>query len=73
MWKHFKGVRSFVITVAQHRETGKKFVVYRFIDNNGNTNHKNEIYDIPLEMFLCEVDHEKYPNASKEYKNERGI
>ena len=24
MWKHFKGARAFVITVAQHSETGEK-------------------------------------------------
>ena len=31
MWRHFKGARSFVITVAAHSETGEKFVVYKYI------------------------------------------
>ncbi len=61
--RHFKGARSFVITVAQHSETGEKLVVYRCMDNNGKTNHKDGIYARPLEMFLSEVDHEKYPDA----------
>ncbi len=30
MWRHFKGGKSFVITVAQHSETGEKLVIYRF-------------------------------------------
>ena len=32
MWRHFKGARSFVITVAVHSETGEKLVVYRCMD-----------------------------------------
>ena len=27
MWRHFKGARSFVITVAQHSETEEKLVI----------------------------------------------
>lgn len=70
MWRHFKGARSFVITVARHSETGEQLVVYRCMDNNGNTNHKDGIYARPLEMFLSEVDHEKYPNATQKYRFE---
>ena len=63
MWKHFKGARSFVLTVAEHSETGEKLVVYRCVDKNG-------IYARPLEMFLSEVDHEKYPDVSQKYRFE---
>ncbi len=35
MWRHFKGARAFVITLAQHSETGENLVVYRCMDNNG--------------------------------------
>ena len=68
MWKHFKGIRSFVITVAQQSETGEKLVVYRCMDNNSKTNHKDGIYARPLKMFLSEVDHEKYPDATQKYR-----
>ena len=70
MWRHFKGARSFVITVAKHSETGEELVVYRCMDNNGKTNHKDGIYARPLSMFLSEVDHEKYPNATQKYRFE---
>ena len=70
MWKHFKGARAFVITVATHSETVEELVVYRCMDNNGKTNHKDGIYARPLEMFLSEVDHEKYPSVEQEYRFE---
>lgn len=70
MWRHFKGARSFVIAVAQHSETGEMLVVYRCMDNNGKTKHKDGIYARPLDMFLSEVDHEKYPNSEQKYRFE---
>ena len=56
--------------IATHTETNEKLVVYRCMDNNGNTNHKDGIYARPLEMFLSEVDHEKYPDVSQKYRFE---
>lgn len=73
MWKHFKGSRAFVITVTQHSETGEKLVVYRCMDNNKKTNHKDGIYARPLDMFLSEVDHKKYPDVTQKYRFEEII
>lgn len=73
MWKHFKGGRSFIITIAEHSETKEKLVVYYCMDNNGRTNHKDGIYARPLDMFLSEVDHEKYPDATQKYRFEEII
>lgn len=73
MWRHFKGARAFVITVAKHSETGEELVVYRCMDNNGKTNHKDGIYARPLAMFLSEVEHEKYPDAAQKYRFEEII
>ncbi len=70
MWRHFKGGRAFVIAVAEHSETGEKLVVYCCMDNNSKTNHKDGIYARPLEMFLSEVDHEKYPEITQKYRFE---
>ena len=71
MWRHFKGAKAFVNTVAQHSETGENLVVYRCMDNNGKTNHKDGIYARPLDMFLSEVDHEKYPEVVQKYRFEK--
>lgn len=70
MWKHFKGTKAMVITVAEHSETGEKMVVYYCMNNEGKTNHKDGIYARPLDMFLSEVDHEKYPNVKQKYRFE---
>lgn len=70
VWQHFKGTLVFVIAVAEHSETKEKFVVYRCTGNDGKTNHEDSIYARPLEMFLSEVDHEKYPDVTKKYRFE---
>lgn len=70
MWKHFKGAKALVIAVAKHSETGEKLVIYCCMDNNGKSNHKDGIYARPLDMFLSEVDHEKYPNITQKYRFE---
>ena len=69
-WRHFKGMRAFVITVATHSETGERLVVYNCMDNAGKSNHKDGIYARPLDMFLSEVDHEKYPIVTQKYRFE---
>lgn len=70
MWRHFKGSIAFVIAVAQHSETDEKLVVYNCVDIDGKTNHNNGIYARPLNMFLSEVDHEKYPEVTQKYRFE---
>lgn len=70
IWRHFKGTTAFVITVAEHSETGEDLVVYRCSGNKGKTNHKDGIYARPISMFLSEVDHEKYPDATQKYRFE---
>ena len=69
VYRHFKGSKAYVITVAKHSETGEDLVIYCCVDND-NTNHKNGIYARPIEMFLSEVDHEKYPDVKQKYRFE---
>ena len=71
LWKHFKGTKALVIAVAKHSETDEELVVYCCMDNEGKTNHKDGIYARPIDMFLSEVDHEKYPDITQKYRFEQ--
>ena len=69
IYKHFKGSKAFVIALAKHSETNEDLVIYLCTDSE-NTNHKDGIYARPLDMFLSEVDHEKYPDVKQKYRFE---
>lgn len=63
LYKHFKGTIHKVLYIARHSETLEELVIYTHEDDN-------EIWARPLEEFLSEVDHEKYPNVTQKYRFE---
>lgn len=69
-YRHFKGFIAKVIKIAIHTETGETLVVYECAGTGSGSDHKNGIYARPLEMFLSEVDHEKYPDVKQKYRFE---
>lgn len=72
VYRHFKGFKARIIAVAKHTETGNYLVVYECdsTDVKDKTGHEDGIYARDLDMFLSEVDHDKYPNASQKYRFE---
>ncbi|WP_432643648.1 DUF1653 domain-containing protein [Acidaminococcus sp.] len=64
VYRHFKGDYYLVEALANDSETGKPFVVYRKLYGDGS------LWLRPLEMFLSQVDKEKYPDATQEYRFE---
>ena len=64
VYKHFKNNYYILEDVATHSETGEKYAVYRQLYGNG------ELYIRPLEMFLSEVDRNKYPDVKQKFRFE---
>lgn len=64
VYKHFKGNYYLVEDVAIGSEDDKEYVVYRALYGD------NKAYIRELNMFLSEVDKEKYPNVEQVYRFE---
>ena len=65
IYRHFKGNEYQIITVAEHSEDESQMVVYKAMYGEG------KCYVRPLDMFMEEVDREKYPDAPQKNRFEK--
>ena len=63
-YRHFKGGIYIVTDIAVHSETEKLMVVYK------SFNEPTLTWVRPLDMFVSEVDKEKYPEVKQEMRFE---
>ena len=64
IYRHFKGDYYLVEDIALDSETNKEMVVYRKLYDDCS------LWVRPVEMFLSEVDHNKFPNVEQKYRFE---
>ena len=65
IWRHFKNKLYKIMAIAQHTESDEQLVVYQAMYGSEG------IYARPLDMFMSEVDREKYPDVEQKYRSER--
>lgn len=64
IYRHFKGDKYLVMDIVIDSETGRKMVLYKGLYDG------LPCYVRPLDMFLSEVDHDKYPEIEQKYRFE---
>lgn len=59
-----------ILAFAEHTETGEQLVVYQALYDIKVPGH-NGIFARPYDMFMSEVDHEKYQDVKQKYRFEK--
>ena len=60
-----------ILDIAEHTETKEKLVIYQALYDNDYMGIHFGVYARPYDMFMSEVDYEKYPNIKQKYRFEK--
>lgn len=67
IFKHFKGDLYLFIDIATHTETKEELVIYRSLYGDC------QLHARPIDMFLSEVDRDKYPDVEQKNRLEHVV